>query len=250
MPHGSAHPLLRPVLSLLFLSLLSCLPPPARAQGGDLRIVTVELGACGRLEKGRPGGFCFDLGNALAREAGLDPENRVVPLARGLEEMATGKADLIITPSEGGLADLAEDIGRVKPVTMVVWGRVETPLRDLRDLGGKTVAVVRGSRHERDRARELKYVPFPCKNNELGFKMLMLGRVDAVLGSLADLTASARRLDLRRGFLGQPLVLEREFMRVYVSKRLPRAVRDRLREALNRLIADGTVARLQDRYPL
>jgi polar amino acid transport system substrate-binding protein len=250
MVPGSIRFHLRPVLLLLFLSLPWCLPAPAHAQDRVLRIVTVELGVCGRMEKGRPAGFCFELGNALAREAGLEPENRLVPLARGVEEVATGKADMIITPPEGGIADSAEDIGPVKAMTMVAWARVETPLRDVRDLGGKTVAVVRGSRHELARARELRFIPFPCKNHELGFKMLMAGRVDAVIGPLQGLTAAAGRIGLRRRFLGQPLVLERDFMRVYVSLRLPGPVRVRLRKALDRLVEDGTVARLRNRYPL
>jgi polar amino acid transport system substrate-binding protein len=215
-----------------------------------LRIVTVELGACGHLEEGRPTGFCYELGNALAREAGLDSENRLVPLARGVEEVATGKADLIIIPPEGGIVDMAEDLGPVKAVTMVAWARVETPLRDARDLGGKIVAVVRGSRHELDRARELGFVPFPSRNHELGFKMLMAGRVDAVLGPLQGLTEAAERLGLRRRFLGQPLVLERDFMRVYVSTGVAEPVRGLLREALHRLVEDGTVARLRGRYPI
>ncbi|MEZ7196098.1 substrate-binding periplasmic protein [Pseudodesulfovibrio karagichevae] len=235
---------------LLFLSLLSCLPAPAFAQGDGLRIVTMELGVCGRMEEGRPSGFCYDLGNTLAIKAGFEPRNRLVPLARGVEEMVSGKADMMITPPEGEIADLAEDIGPVKAMTMVAWARVETPLRGVRDLAGKTVAVLRGSRHERDRARELKYIPFPCKNHELGFKMLMVGRVDAVIGPLTGLTEAARRLGLHRRFLGEPLILERDFMRVYVSKRLPQAERARLRKALHRLIEDGTVARLRDRYPL
>lgn len=247
MPHGSPHPPLRPVLLLLLLSLLSCLPAPAFAQDRALRIVTVELGACGRMEEGRPGGFCFELGNALAREAGLESENRLMPLARGVEEMDTGKADMIITPPEGRIAELAEDIGPVKAMTLVAWGRVETPLRDVRDLAGKTAAVLRGSRYERARARALKYIPFPCKNHELGFKMLMAGRVDAVIGSRQGLAAAAERLGLRRRFLGRPLVLERDFMRVYVSRSLPPSVRGRLRSALNKLVEDGTVARLRGR---
>ncbi|OIQ49574.1 putative amino-acid-binding protein YxeM precursor [Pseudodesulfovibrio hydrargyri] len=212
--------------------------------------MTVELGACGRLEGGRPVGFCFELGNALAREAGLEAENRLVPLARGVEEVATDKADLIIIPPEGGIADLAEDIGPVKAITLAAWARVETPLRDARDLAGKTVAVVRGSRHEREQAGELHFIPFPCKNHELAFKMLMAGRVDAVLGPLEGLAEAARRIGLRRRFLGEPLVVERDFMRVYVSTSVPSPVRDRLRRALNRLIEDGTVARLRDRYPI
>jgi polar amino acid transport system substrate-binding protein len=216
----------------------------------ELRIVTAELGACGHMEAGRPAGFCYELGNALARKAGLASKNRLVPLARGVEEVATGKADMIIIPPEDGIVDMAEDIGPVKAVTMVAWARVETPLRNVRDLGGKTVAVVRGSRHELDRARELGFIPFPCRNHELGFKMLMAGRVDAVLGPLQGLTEAAKRLGLHRRLLGQPLVLERDFMRVYVSTGVPEPVRDLLRKALHRLIEDGTLARLRGRYPI
>jgi polar amino acid transport system substrate-binding protein len=251
MLHGSAHPHPRPVLLLVLqLVLLSCLPASAFASDRGLRIVTPELGGCGRMEGGLPTGFCFELGNALAREAGLEPENRLVPLARGLEEMASGSADMIIIPPEDGIVDLAEDIGPVKAMTMVAWARVETPLRDARDLGGKTVAVVRGSRRGLDQARKLKFIPFPCTNHELGFKMLMAGRVDAVLGPLQGLTEAAKRVGLRPRFLGQPLVLDRDFMRVYVAMRIPQAVRGRLRKALNRLIENGTVARLRARYPL
>ena len=216
----------------------------------DLRIVTVELGACGRMEGGRPAGFCFELGNALAREAGLEPDNRLVPLARGVEEMATDKADMIIILPEGDINELAEDIGPVKAVTLAAWARVETPLRDARDLAGKTVAVIRGSHQEKDKARELHFIPFPCKNHELGFKMLMAGRVDAVLGPVQGLAEAAERVGLNRRFLGQPLALDREFMHVFVSLGVPQPVRGRLRKALNKLIEDGTVARLRGRYPI
>ncbi|EGB15026.1 extracellular solute-binding protein family 3 [Pseudodesulfovibrio mercurii] len=240
----------QPPLLLCFLWFLLALPVPAQAQALRLRIATLELGACGHLEKGRPVGFCYELGEILARAAGMEPVNHLVPLARGLDEIASGAADMIIMPPEADIADLAEDIGRVKPVTMVAWARVETPLRDVRDLGGKTVAVIRGSRHELDQAKKFKFIPFPCKNHELGFKMLMAGRVDAVLGPLQGLTAEAGRLGLRRRFLGEPLVLGRDDMRVYASRRLPEDVRGRLKAALDRLIEDGSVARLRDKYPL
>lgn len=248
MLRGLAHIPLQWLLLACILSAPAVFPASARAR--ELRIVAIELGTCGHVENGRPVGFCLDLGDALARAAGMEPVNRLVPLARGMEEMAAGTADMILMPPEGNIAELAEDIGEVKPMTMVAWARVETPLRTARDLAGKTVAVVRGSRREFDRARGLKFIPFPCKNHELGFKMLMAGRVDAVLGPLQELTADVRRIGLRRRFLGEPLVLERDAMRVYVSRRLPEAVRDRLREALARLVGDGTVGRLRDRYPL
>jgi len=250
MLHDSAHLFSRPVLALLFLSLLSCLPAPAFALDRGLRIVTVELGACGHMEGGRPAGFCFELGNTLAREAGLEPDNRLVPLARGMEEVSTRKADMIITLPGDRIAGQVEDIGPVQSIIMVAWARVETPLRDARDMAGKTVAVVRGARQEFDRAKELHFIPFPCKNYELGFKMLMAGRVDAVLGPLQWLVETARRINLNRRFLGQPLAVGRDFMHVYVSVSVPEAVRGRLRKALNRLVEDGTVARLRERYPI
>jgi polar amino acid transport system substrate-binding protein len=250
MVHGSAYSLPRPVLLLLLLSLLSCLPAPAFALDRELRIVTVEQGACGRMDGGRLAGFCFELGNALAREAGLRADNRLVPLARGMEEVATDKADMIIALSEDAIVGLVEDIGPVQSFIMVAWARVGTPLRDARDLAGKTVAVVRGARQEFDRAKELRFIPFPCKNHELGFKMLLAGRVDAVLGSLQGLAEIATRIGLDRRFLGRPLALDRDFMHVYVSLSVPEAVRGRLRKALNRLIEDGTVARLRERYPI
>ncbi|WP_207264249.1 transporter substrate-binding domain-containing protein [Desulfovibrio sp. Huiquan2017] len=223
---------------------------PALAQARALRIVSPELGTCGSLKEGRPAGFCLELGDALARTAGMEPVNLFVPLARGVEEIHAGTADMIFMPQQADIVELAEDIGTVRPLTMVAWGRVETPLRTVRDLVGKTVAVVRGSRRELDLARSLKFIPFPCKNHELGFRMLLAGRVDAVLGSLHGLTGEVQRIGLRRRFLGDPLVLERNSLRAYVARRLPEAVRARLKKALARLVGDGTVARLRSRYPL
>nr|WP_319583703.1 transporter substrate-binding domain-containing protein [uncultured Pseudodesulfovibrio sp.] len=212
--------------------------------------MTAELGACGHMEDGRPTGFCFELGNSLASEVGLEPDNRLVPLARAVEELLTDKADMIISLPEKSLVEQTEDIGPIKAIALAVWARVETPLRSVRDLEGKKVAVVRGTRNELDKARKLRFIPFPCKNHELGFKMLMAGRVDAVLGPEQGLAEAAKRIGLNRRFLGEPLTLDRDFMRVYVSLRVPRGVRDSLRMALNRLIEDGTVARLWKRYPI
>jgi polar amino acid transport system substrate-binding protein len=249
MVHGSVHFHLFPVLLLAFLSLAGFLDE-ARAEDEALRIVTIELGVGGRLEDGRPTGFCYDLGNALAREAGFEPENRLVPLARGVEEVSLDLADMIIVAPDERLDEAAENVGKVETLVIVAWGRVETPLRNKRDLIGRTVAVVRGSRLDRERAGELRIIPFPCRNHELGFKMLMAGRVDAVIGPLQGLTFAVEKIGLRSRFLGEPLVLGEAPVNVYVSRRLPSAARNRLRRALERFLEDGTVARLRGRYPL
>ncbi|WP_272700977.1 substrate-binding periplasmic protein [Desulfovibrio sp. Fe33] len=249
MVHGSAHFHLFPVLLLAVLS-LPVLSYQARAEGETLRIATIELGTGGRFEDGRPTGFCYDLGNALAREAGFEPVNRLVPLARGVEEVVLGLADMIIVAPDERIDEAAENIGLVETLTIVAWGRVETPLRSKRDLAGKTVALVRGSRLDRGRGGELRIVRFPCRNHELGFKMLMAGRVDAVIGPIGGLAFAAEKVGVRSRFLGEPLVIGEAPVHVYVSKRLPRDARNRLRRVLKRFHGDGTVTRLRNRYPL
>ena len=243
-PVRRAIPFLR---ALFLLPLLLGLSVPASA--GELRIATPDLGSCGFMVEGRPGGFCFELANAMARAVGMEPVNRLAPLARSVEEFAAGGTDLIIVLPEERVVTAGEDLGPVRTMPMVAWARIETPLRDVRDLGGKLVAVVRGSRYENEAGHALGIVPFPCKDHELSLKMLLAGRVQAVIGSYLGLASSMRKLGLQRRYFGDPLVLSEEVMHAYVSKRLDRAERDRLKAALDGLLRDGTVAGLRDRYP-
>lgn len=234
-------------LSVLILSVLFLRLPAGGAE--TLRILTPKLALCGSLEKGRPTGFCFELANEVAREAGLEPVNTIEPLARVVDGLLSGDVDMALLASGEDVVSRAERLGEIKSVRVAVWARAGTPLRNPRDLAGKPVAVVRCGRFE-SKARDLRMVPISTRSYEQSLKLLMVDRVAAVVGPVTALASAAGKLGLDRRALGEPLMLGEVPLHLLVSKTLDKDVADRLRAAWRRVRDNGVLAGLVEKYKL
>lgn len=233
---------------LLLLAGLLAFPSTVLAEG--LRIVTIDLPPYGFVTKGMISGLCYELGDIIAREAGLEAINRIRPLARGVEDIVDGTADMIIMIPSEEILHWADNLGSILPLEVVIFGRVQTPLRTLRDVRGKVVAHVRGAGYQDSKSRELGIVPYPSGSYEQSLKMLLSKRVDAVMGPKMGLQYTARRLGLPRRAFGPPLVVSVAQGSVFLSKRVKADVAARVAEAVERILRDGTMQRLLDKYSL
>jgi polar amino acid transport system substrate-binding protein len=236
-------------LSLFVLLLAAQLLWPLAVRAETLRVAIPELVRCGDMENGKPVGYCVDIAEELAREAGLETVTTVRPLPRVLDDFQSGDVDLSVLVPDGALGGKARILGEVRGIEFAAWARAETPLRDLRDLEGKPVAVVRGGQFE-TRARELKFVPIPTRNYDMSLKLLMVRRVDAVVGPVNPLVLAAKGLGLDRSVLGRMLPLDSLSLHFIVSDSLDPDVADRLKGALQRLRGDGTLDRIMEKYKL
>ncbi|WP_316899061.1 transporter substrate-binding domain-containing protein [Pseudodesulfovibrio indicus] len=208
-----------------------------------------ELLRCGDMENGKPVGYCVDIAEELAHEAGVETVITVRPLVRVLDDFQSGNVDLAVLVPDGALGDKARVLGEVLHMEFAAWARAETPLRDLRDLEGKPVAVVRGGQFK-TMAGELKIVPIPTRNYDMSLKLLMVRRVDAVVGPIGPMSEALKGLGLDRNALGRMLPLGSLPLHFIVSDSLDPDVADRLKGALQHLRDDGTLDQIMEKYKL
>ncbi len=188
----------RTLCAVLCAAALLGSPAPVTAGGEPLEIVTMELG---------DGLQTFD-GQGLYAElvrAGLDAAGvagyrlRIVPFARALRAFAQGRAHCIWGLDAPALRRLGVgDPGLRESVAVLmstrhVFMRAGSPaLPDLAALAGRTVAVQHAS-DLRPRLAEIGATVVTVEEQATRVRLLLGGRVDAILGWLPDLLIAARR---------------------------------------------------------
>lgn len=238
--------MIRPLVLLLVC--LFALPCTASAE--SLRIATIELPPFGFSEDGVHKGLCFELGDVIAREAGFEPDNRLRPVARAVEDVAQGTADLIIMLRSEAIEKWADNVGQALDIHIVAMGRRRTRLVSEVDLRGKLVAFVRGAGYHDEAVRRLGIIPYPASDYEQTLKMLVSRRVDLAMGTWRGLRYTSRLMGLPDRMFDAPLVLSTVHGCVYLSKRVEGEARERLIGAVKKVLGDGTVERLADKYAL
>lgn len=235
-------------ISIFFVLTFVMLSGQALAE--TLNIVTLDLPPYGYVEKGVRMGLNYDLGNELARAAGLEPENRIVPLARGIEDISSGRADIIIMFPNPEINSYGVNLGEVLPMETVIVGRAGTVLRTLRDVRGKTLATVRGAKYDDRVSKKSGIILYPTDSYEQSLKMLLAGRVDAVIGPNLGLYSTARKMNVPKQALCEPLVLSVAQGCVFVSKLTPAATVEKLKKAIDLIKKEKINEKLLTKYAL
>jgi len=214
-------------------------------------LATIALPPYGYSEKGQPKGLTYELGNAIATEAGLTPTNSILPFARAMEEIALGKVDAIIMFPNPTIDSCAENLGLVLPMETIILGRAGTPLRSLRDVRGKTLATIRGAKYDDRISKKNGIILYPTDSYSQSLKMLLAKRVDAVVGPKMGLYFTAKRDAIPKRALGAPLVLSVAKGCFFLSNKVSDGqIRQRLIEAIERLKKNGTINALSAKYAL
>jgi len=236
-------------LSLLatFVTLV-LLATPAAAE--SLRIITVSLAPYGYLEHGRIVGLSHEVGVAIAQEAGYEPSEILASLSRGVHDLTTGEGDILIMIPTSEVEGLGMNLGPMASVEIMVMGRVRQPLRSVEDVRGKTVAAVRKARYDDRIIKANGMVVYPTDNYAHSLKMLMAQRVDFVLGPQLGLFYTARQLKLPRKALGKPLVLATMQACLFVSPHATPEKIEKIKQARDRLLENGSIQQILDKYYL
>lgn len=233
-----------------FLLLCAVVLTASSALAENLRIVTIKLPPYGFMEDNTPMGLNYEIGNELARMAGFEPNNRIVPLARGMEEIAAGSADMIIMFPNPKIDANARNLGMILPMETVIVARAGTVVRSLRDVRGKRVASVRGAKYDDRVTKESGIILYPTENYSQSLKMLLAGRVDAIIGPKLGLYFTANKDNIPKQALGKPLVLSIREGSVFISNRTPGSTAQRIARAMAELLKNGKIQQLLDKYSL
>lgn len=234
-----------------YIFLLTIMLPAAPVWGQGLSVATLALPPYGYVDRGKPMGIAYEWGNAIAKEAGYEPKNMLVQLARGVLDIKTGNANLIIMLPNPSVDKVAEPIGSVAPTENVILGRTGTVLRSLKDVKGKVVARVRGAKYTKRIGLEDGVIVHSTDSYEQSLKLLMAKRVDFVVGPKSGLFFTAKKMRLPAQALGKPYVLSSVSSVLYLSKETATPeMKRRLSEALFRLKHDGTISSIIEKYSL
>jgi len=221
---------------------------PSVADPFVLRIETIQSEPFGRIGPGGPSGLMYDIGNLIAKRAGLAAQNRIVPYARTVLSLRSGAADMVLRFSNDDLKVVACQVAPVLALPTALVSRRDAPLRSLDDLAGRSLAVPRSFPLPDSLAGfadlRLQWV----NSNEHAIQMLMGRRVDALYGSNLGLFGAARGLGLRMSEFAHPVQVERQSFWLHLSRRraTPELI-DRLAKAVNVLQRSGDITRLYQR---
>ncbi|MET0319410.1 MAG: transporter substrate-binding domain-containing protein [Duganella sp.] len=186
----------------------------------------------GRNDQGRPAGVVVDMARLLATASGTAIDTIALPYARAAAMLAHGKVDLMLAIDTGTLAGLPAPLDMLGGEDIVIVGRHGSGYRSLDDLCGRTVGHLRRATFIPAFANAGCLRRYEVNSYEQGLRMLMLQRLDAMLGvrSTIDYVVGQQRMDA--GGFGAPLVLARAGLALYVAPQLrDRALIARLHDA-------------------
>jgi len=135
-------------------------------------------------------------------------------------------------------------IGTVTQLPVQIWLPAGSPVRQLGDLGGRTVAVLRGPTYHEGVQADARIQKYPVSSPRQQLEMMRAGRVDGALGVEQNFVVAARAAGLGTDAFAPPLQLGGRDVRLWLAPALAQhPCRDRLTQALQSLRQDGSIAR-------
>ncbi len=228
------------------------LPFPTPAQHDLVVLTRPGLLTYATDDNGNPAGLEYDLAQAFAQELGVGVKYEIVgptELDLKLETAPYHLASAWLSPDRNGEILASPPIFMTRDI--LAQNEASLPLTDLKQLAGKTVHVMAGSRQARTMGRLSREIP--------GLKVVEVDKGDIVellekLGNqLIQYVAMDERFEeIANQFvpnLRTTLPLSESQPVVWLLGKLPNPeLRARLTAFIERIQADGTLARLEDRY--
>jgi len=223
---------------------------PLSAQ--TIQIETINVAPFGFTgEKGKPTGMMFEISNKIAEEAGFKYANVIVPYARTILELRDGKADFVLRYSNEQLQEVAIPVVSVVSMQTIILFKVGHPFENLEDLQGKIVGMVRGGKFDNNFDKNTAIHKFEVNDYTQMLKMLMKGRLDAVIGSNVGLYYTANTLGITPNALSSPIQLSSKDFILHFSKKTLASKSmdlDRLKLSVEKLKKTGEIKGIINRY--
>lgn len=203
---------------------------------------------------GEPAGMDVELAREACRRMGYEPVFRYIGWNERDDLLDSGGVDCLWSCySMDGQKDHYEWVGPYMRSRQVVAVLADSRIHALGDLEGKSVAVRVGSKAEQIFLGNTDSVVPRLENVYAQNSMdeivtaLRNGYVDAIAGYAAALRETLRDYDVDYRFLGEDL--SHDSLGVAFSKDSDPALREKLREALDEMLSDGTTKHiLKDNY--
>ncbi|WP_295990050.1 ABC transporter substrate-binding protein [Rugamonas sp.] len=229
---------------------LGLLLPQHAAARPPLKLAVMSVLPLGMVDAtGKPFGMYADMGVQVVRDAGFEAEVAVVPLPRAIALLAAGQSDLLIAFQTKPIADAAIPLYYVANVDVIIAGLRGSSFNNLSDLHGKTVGQQRGADYDPRFSGDSAIKKYDVTDTPHLLRMLMAGRVDAVIANANTLLYYLKSAGMSRDQLGSfMLVRRRQSWLWYSRKTYEEATALKLKAALRRMHANGELDAIYQHY--
>ena len=199
--------------------------------------------------RGTPTGIMLEIGDMIAKEAGMPSTNRIVPYARTVISLEAGTCDFVLRFSNEKLSQVAIPVASVVTFPIVIVGGKGSYFNALTELRGKTVAVPRGGSFDDAFDADPAIRKQETRDYVDSMQLIRAGRIDAGIGSNVGLFYSAKSIGMSPKDLGHPLVLGHKNFILHFSKRnADKPTVQAVQGAVERLQKSGAIKAVLRKY--
>jgi len=220
----------------------------------SIEVRTLGFPPYGINDQGQLSGIYYDLANLIVSNAGYTANNKIIPYARIVKSLKFGSADLTIMYRNPVLEGYVDYIGALPSKSTILIGLQSLPLKNMSDLSGKKIAYIRGAKFTEQIENDKSIEKHLISTYAQGIKMLMTGRIGALMGPLHPIKTAAsefNQLNDKKIQLGNPLVVEVRSPWVQISKKRAAYIDiEKLRESFLQLQKQDIFNQLKAKYSL
>ena len=165
-----------------------------------------------------------------------------------MHELKSGKTDVSIMLYDASLDGKATPLAPVFFMSTIAIGKKDINVKDLTELAGKKVGVIRSSNFlDSELLKDMNLVSI--KDYKQAVKMLNAGRIHAFIGVDLGVYFHIKNLGLERKDFGQPYVVNSQKNVLYVSAKFTnQEAVNNLKKATEQMSADGTIDSIVEKY--
>lgn len=237
-------------LSKLMLLLLFLLIAAPVSKAETLEASIFDIAPWGYLdENGKVAGIEYDVIKAIAKEMNEDIKIKLVPYKRMIIDVQTGVSDFAIFYRSKKSEAVAEPIVPWGKLDIAVIGKKGTIIKTYDDLYGKMIGVRLGGYFDPKFDADQKLKKIDVENYAHGIRLLRANRLDAVIGTAATLYYELKKQGVAYEELEKPFIITSTADWLHFSRKSKRVEKkERLVQAVNKLVKNGTFERLFASY--
>jgi len=229
--------------------LLLCNFASSAINENEVNVATIDLMKYGFIENGEKKGLYYEIANKIIIHAGYIPRNIIVPYPRAIHMIKMGTTDFSIMFTNAELVATAEQLIPIIWLENIVVGISGTELNTLSDLHGKIVATLRSASYDKRLDDDRNITKYPTIGYIESVKMLIKGRVDAIVGTRLNINMALRELNLTKDTLGSPLILNSKFAFLQFSKKANKSsIKDKIQKSALSLKEKGIFQKIINKY--
>lgn len=197
-------------------------------------------------------GLSVDLFEIVLERSGMNLQAELLPVPRALSAAARGEVDLLYSYKAEDMIAGVDFLGNVGCLTSLIVPRAGVEITSLDEMGDLRIGYVAAGYFAIRFVPRYPMIGFPLPSNETMFRMLVRGKVDAIVVNDGVLFSYLQRnpeeaklpADWQQ-LIGKPFVLETLETHISISENSPLYIhRDRLQSAILETAAAGEVAQI------